>query len=271
MVYTKFFSSRKGFTLIELSISFIVIALIIVGLMTMQTQDQNNAKRTELISKMDAIEKALYNYRVVNSKLPCPGDASIARTSANFGVQANGNPGECHLGSTISSNINSNDAGVSVFGGSVPVRTLGLSDDMAFDPWGRLFTYYIDKNANIAENFVCNEGTIGLVDTDLLNVQDESGTEVNESIIAVVLSHGPNGHGGFLASGSRMSSGSTNAAEQENCMCDASAAAVGDSDRLIRFQRMLPTSAASNRTMFDDIVRYYPKRYFYLASERTGS
>ncbi|MDX2074563.1 MAG: type II secretion system protein [Alphaproteobacteria bacterium] len=260
---------RAGFTLIELSISVLIISLMIAGIISIESQNERVVQRRELAIKLDAIGAALYNYRLVNNKLPCPGNASLAKTSANFGLQADGAAEACASGATISSNINLSDGGVSVVGGSVPVRTLGLPDDMAFDPWGNLFTYYLDKEANNTANFTGEYGTAGFTDTNLLNVQDESGATLSESVLAVVLSHGPNGHGAFNVAGNRVNASSSNAAEQENCMCDSSAVAASDTSLLIRIQRTLPTSSVDFTTNFDDVGRFYNKAFFYTYAEKT--
>lgn len=258
----------RGFTLIELSISVLIISLIIAGIVTIENQRIRVDKMSELDRKVEAIGAALYRYRLINSKLPCPGNSSLARSNANFGLQADGAAGACNAGASISSNINSSDGAVSVFGGSVPVRTLGLSDDFAFDPWGRQFTYYVDKNANDPDNWTGIDGTDGLTDTNLLNVQDESGTTLNEDVLAVVISHGPNGHGAFNVAGVRYSASITNVSELENCMCSSSAVATSDSNRLIRIQRTLPTSATNFTTNFDDVGRFFNKAYFYTYAEK---
>jgi len=268
MAYKKHSRAASGFTLIELSVSILIISLILASVVTVEAQKGRVEKKAELARKLDMISEALYTYRLVNNKLPCPGNASLARTAANFGVQADGAPGECNSGATISSNINSTDLGVSVFGGSVPVRTLGLPDDFAFDPWDGQFTYYVDKNANVSDNFTSSAGTDGFTDTDILNVEDESGSPLNDNVLAVVLSHGPNGHGSFNIAGVRTSSESLNVAELENCMCDSDAVAVADTARNIRIQRTLPSSSTDYRTNFDDVARYFNKSYFYTYAEK---
>lgn len=269
MIFKKNMMRQSGFTLIELSISILVISLIIAGIMTVENQRVRSAKVDELDVKLEAIGKALYRYRVLNNRLPCPGDSSLAKSNADFGVQADGADGACDAG-TINSNINS--SGGDVYGGSVPVRTLGLPDDVAFDAWGRQFTYYVDKNTTNSDNWTTEDGTAGVTDTDMLNVDDESSNVLDDDIFAVVISHGPNGHGSFNVAGNRFSANITNPQEQENCMCDEDAAAIaGDSSRTIRIQRTLPLNYKQFITNFDDIGRFYNKAYFYTYEEKNAS
>ena len=257
---------HSGYTLIELSITVLVISLILAGVITIQNQKIRVEQREIIERKLDLISKVLYNYRLLNSRLPCPGNASLALSDDDFGVAADGASGACNLGATISSNINS--SGNDVFGGSVPVRTLGLPDDVGFDPWGNQFTYYLDKNANVTDAFNGEDGTNSLADTNKLNVQDESGATLAEDVLAVVLSHGSNGHGGYNSAGMRVNAGSTNLAEQGNCMCDDATLPNTVADRFIRIQRTMPTSSTDFTTNFDDIGRFYPKSYFYTYAER---
>lgn len=256
-----------GFTLLELSISILIIALLMGSVVTIDHQKQKTAEREDMARKLDLISAALYNYRMVNNKLPCPGDSSLAKSDANFGLQADSAAEACNAGATISSNINS--SGNDVFGGSVPVRTLGLADDVAFDPWGNAFTYYVDKEGTNLCNFTGNRGTAGFTSSGNLNVEDESGTAMTDTILAVVVSHGSNGHGAYNIAGQRVNASSSNAAEQENCMCDVNVAAVADVSRLIRIQRTLPTSALDFKTNFDDVGRYFNKAFFYTYAEKT--
>lgn len=255
-----------GFTLIELAISVMIVSLIISGIISIQNQRIRADRENDMQRKLDEISEALYNYKLVNYKLPCPGDSSLARSNQYFGLEADSEAESCDSGENISSNINTSNG--NVFGGSVPVRTLGLRDEYAFDPWGRLFTYYVDKEATNVCNFAGNLGTEGMTDTNNLNVEDESGTTLSEDVLAVVISHGANGHGAYNSAGNRISKGITNTSELENCMCDASAAAASDADLVIRLQRTLPTDATNMSTNFDDVGRYFTKPFFYTYEEK---
>lgn len=267
----KFFSHfSRGFTLIELSVSVLIISLLLGGIISIENQKIRVSQQQELTRKLDAIGAALYHYRLLNNKLPCPGNSALARESSSFGVQANAVVDEaCDAGVTISSNLNTS-AG-EVFGGSVPVRTLGLPDDVAYDPWGREFTYYIAQKANGSSHFTGEYGTAGVADDGKLEVEDESGTAVVDNVLAVVLSHGSNGHGGYNIAGVRVNAGSTNAAELVNCMCTSAAvASPAPASLTVRIQRTLPTSSTDFRTNFDDVGRFFNQGFFAIYSEKSG-
>jgi sugar lactone lactonase YvrE/type II secretory pathway pseudopilin PulG len=192
--------SRKGFTLIQLSILLTVAALVLVAILpsTRTAMNANNATN----AKMNTVLTALRQYESKTATLPCPADASLPIGSASYGVAA-ANPGtgtNCSGGSPAANYV---DAANNVAIGAVPVRALGLSNDYAVDAYGRDITYAVDTNAT-----VCFLGTL----SGKIAVTD-NGT-VNTSVIAL-LSHGADGHGAWIpltgSSGAavRLNAGST--------------------------------------------------------------
>src|ERR1035438_9307553 len=86
--------SIRGFTLLELAIVLVIIA-IVTG-MSIQTGISvvATARQTATVNKMKAIDGALMAYRTANDRLPCPADLTIKQGSANFGVEG-ATPGTC--------------------------------------------------------------------------------------------------------------------------------------------------------------------------------
>jgi type II secretory pathway pseudopilin PulG len=72
----------------------LIIALVAAGGLTMlvKSLERNQFKLTEF--RMQTIQKALLDYRKTFNRLPCPADATLALTDANFAVEA-ANPGRC--------------------------------------------------------------------------------------------------------------------------------------------------------------------------------
>jgi prepilin-type N-terminal cleavage/methylation domain-containing protein len=275
---------RAGFTLLELSVVIIVLSLILSGIMTIITQEVRTTKMAELKMKMDAIEVALQNFRRDNNRLPCPASLTTAVTNAQFGVTA-ATPGTCTGGAPAA---NYSD-GSNTVAGMVPVSSLGLPDDYAFDPWGGKFTYAVDKRVtgsltltgaptNTEPKGVLNNhlppGTSGTyygpenTTIGTMTVNDLAGNARTTKAIAIVLSHGPNGHGAFLLSGTRKSIGSNNTNEQENCECNSAAtAAVPPVDTTFVMGPNALSTAGDLTYSFDDIVRYYVRAQLLSAGE----
>lgn len=258
-----------GFTLIELSAVVIILSLLLAGVLTIQNQKVRRERLEQTNMKLEAIGKALQNYRLLHNKLPCPGDSSLDPTDGTektrIGLQADGGDGSCHSGTNIESQNNTTGGTPDVFGGTVPVVTLGLPADYNVDGWGNMFSYHVDRVATIDFG---TGGTDGVTLTSSLIVEDESGTAITGDIFAAVISHGENGHGAFMPVGgsTRKSSDSQNTNEQGNCMCDDGAADALTATMTITVARrnQNPTDASDS---FDDIVSYFPRKFFYNSSE----
>ncbi|MGA2259790.1 MAG: type II secretion system protein [Thermoguttaceae bacterium] len=124
----------------------------------------------------------------------------------------------------ISALFFTNAATVPAAEGMVPTQTLRLSDDYAFDGWGRRIMYTVDNRFTAIGAFT----TILPTDiTSRLTVNDPSSNTKTVAAAYVLVSFGPNGHGAYPRNGaaiaSRISSGSNNGDEQNNCDCNSSA------------------------------------------------
>ncbi len=234
------------------------------------TQDLRIAKQAELKTKMDAIEKAIGAYVKKNNYLPCPADGSYAVTSAYFGVTGGtAGGGTCVNGATYDGNGNRTanttpptanfSIGNSV-GGVVPVRALGLPDEYAFDPWGGKFSYAVDIRFTATDSFLASNYSY-IDSTGGITVSDDAGNAILTNAIAIVLSHGQNGHGAYQLSGTIKTAGSTNAHELVNCHC-TSAAAASTYNANFFMSRTTSTSSSDLRTVFDDTLRYYKRANF---------
>lgn len=248
--------ARAGFTLIELGLVLVILSLMISGILTIATQNIRQAKREELQTKMDAIETALMNYRKAWNRLPCPADTTLADSAANFGLVA-ANPGSCVGGSPAA--ISSGNA----VGGMLPVRSIGLPDSYAYDPWGGRFLYAVDSRitgTNAFTTYNVTNTTIGA-----MTVYDGADTPVARTTkaIAVLVSFGPNGHGAYQYGGAQKDTGSTNAHELENC----AGAATGCTFNTDFYMHANTVSTSSALDSFDDIVRYYTRAQFPSATE----
>lgn len=152
----------------------------------------------------------------------------------------------------------------SLVGGVLPTKALGLPDEYMFDPWGGRFLYMVDLRMTGSSAFTTYTVGSSIGSIVVLDSASSPNTRYPRAVAAII-SHGPNGHGAYQISGARKSSGSTNANEQENCDCNA-AAAAGTFDNLIVLGRGTQSSG-DVLTSFDDTVRYYTRGSFYSRSE----
>lgn len=254
-----------------MSIVIAIIATIIAGVAVSFTSSVQQKRIDETNAKIATIQKALLDYRRAFNRLPCPADySSYDVGDAYFGYES-GTPSTCSgtPAATYIYYITGNNAvcpGSSsrcVFGGMVPVRTLGLLDEYAFDGWGRRILYNVDIDMVQTDAFVA--GTrVSSVTYDVTNsqqrftVKDVSGNNKTISAAYVLVSFGPNGHGAIgrsVDAGQRISSGSSNSHELENCDCVTVTGQNGTYN--YTFYQEPPSGDTDTPTnVFDDIVYY---------------
>jgi len=245
-----------GFTLLEMSIVLVIIALITGSGILMGQSMMDSAKLANTNNKLNTIEAALYAYRMANNRIPCPTDPAMTETSdaTHFGYEAanNGISGNC-TGGTPAVSINYSMTGVDgqVVEGAVPVRTLSLPDEFMFDGWGRKFAYAVWTGATGVSAFL----NYGLkANCGAITVNNAGGSSRTTAADYVLLSYGPDGHGGYLAGGTRMNAGSDNTDEQTDCHCDASL--NPKTYKATYVQKDWTQDPADAKDSFDDLVRF---------------
>ncbi|MDX1975612.1 MAG: type II secretion system protein [Rickettsiales bacterium] len=249
-------SHRHGFTLLELSVVLVIISVLLAGGATIFATSLQKRQLDETNAKMVAIQAALLDFRRANNRLPCPADITLGLTSASFGVTAAINGGQCSGGSPAS---NFTLASPLLAGGMVPVRTLNLPDDYAFDGWGRRILYVISSAYTATDAFSTYSITSPAAGA---TVYDGYGTAAGNTKISaavyVLVSMGANGHGAYPRAGgsTRINTASANTYELENCECNSSGVS-GTFDQYFHQKIFTLDPATANRTNdFDDIVVY---------------
>lgn len=192
----KIYKSRiQGFTLVELSIVLVIVALLLGGLIPTITSQIEQSHRNETKKQLDEIQQALIGFAIINGRLPCPADRTIATGAANAGKEA------------ITGTTCTNVTGATAWG-VLPWATLGVRET---DAWGRRFTYQVTAAfadstdgtgtgtcpTTVGISFqICSNGNlnIGLTNT----VTD---TSIASNVPAIVVSHGLNGLGAYTPAG----------------------------------------------------------------------
>lgn len=241
-------SRRAGFSLFELAIVMVIVAFIAGGALTFVISMATRAQYDETNRRMDILQKALLDYSRANDRLPCPADAAQLPEAAAYGVGAQNasTPFDC----TAENFSNGNTVE-----GMVPVKTLGLPDAMGLDAWGRRILYAVDQRLVVPyalTTYPRGDATVGSLTVEA----DTAGTSRTTAAVYVLYSAGVNGHGAFPAGGgaSRLSVGSTDADELDNCDCDASGNFTALNSRFV--QKQVTVNALTNAETFDDVVRY---------------
>ncbi len=114
--------AHKGFTLIEMSIVLVIVALLVGGLLAPLSTRKEQERRTENVALMEQARAALIGFAIVNGRLPCP----------DTDTPLDGLENACASGYT------SLDANT----GALPWVTLEL--DTGLDPWGFPIGYAVN-------------------------------------------------------------------------------------------------------------------------------
>jgi prepilin-type N-terminal cleavage/methylation domain-containing protein len=205
-------SSREfGFTLIEMAMVLMIIALVLGGLLPVisgQIEQQRNAETRKQLAE---IREVLLGFVVAKNRLPCPADGTLST-----GLEATTNTGAALVCSSITAGTAS--------GGVLPWATLGVSET---DAWGRRFTYRVTSafsdgadGTSDAAAAACPTSTgisFKLCSQANLNILvSATGANIAANYLpAVVVSHGKNGFGAYTHEGVKLTA-STDSDELDN-------------------------------------------------------
>lgn len=147
---------QTGFTLIEIAIALIIVAILLGYAVAMLPLQQELKQYRSVEKEMDLIVEELIAFAQVNGRLPCPDTSGDI-----YGTGA---------GSVNGLEDREGDFDCKAFFGFLPARTLGMNGDYLpdgtlVDPWGLGYRYAI-SDADVG-----NDGAIDLVTAN--NVRDE--------------------------------------------------------------------------------------------------
>ncbi len=171
-----------GFTLVELAIVLVIVALLTGGMLLSISAQNDTRNVTDARRQLGEIKDALLGFAAVNGRFPCP-DTETDPASPGYGIE------------DTAASACSNE-------GYLPWKTLGTYE---FDPWGSHRTQSTDPamgrwRYRVDSAFAPPGGTISLTTTttDGLSVVDRSGLALTNSAaadrpVAIIFSRGPDG------------------------------------------------------------------------------
>ncbi|MGV0974422.1 MAG: type II secretion system protein [Azonexus sp.] len=197
-------SRNNGFSLVELAIVLVIVALLTSGLLLGISAQRNAAENIDAQRQLESIRDALTGFALTRGRLPCPAPPNLANTDANAGLE---NCAQQH--------------------GVLPWVTLGLPET---DPWGNRFTYYASSSFTAA----LPSGALAsfTLDTDgnaNIKASTSSTGNVASNLPAVVVSHGSRAAGAWQPNGTQMSGAAGDELENANATLTFIAAQPGNS------------------------------------------
>lgn len=212
---------ERGFTLVEMAISILVIALLLGSVLVPLSTQVSQRKVSETQKALDEIREALLGFALTQGYLPCPA------VSATNGAEGPRTSGACDNRQ-----------------GFLPWSALGSPK---LDAWGRIYRYSVSSAfSNSATRFTLTTGADISIDT-----RDSAGAPTNlsndDAIPAVFLSVGRNGNWGTIDDGSVVGDASgTNADEDVN----------GNGTGRVFISRTMTDNLGASGGEFDDIVAW---------------
>jgi prepilin-type N-terminal cleavage/methylation domain-containing protein len=240
--------TQSGFSLIELALAIVVIALLLGALLVPLGTQVEQRKIAETQRALEEIKEALLGYAMINGNLPRPSPSTVFPGSAISGMAS----------TTDCAGANADR----LCTGYLPWSTLGVERT---DAWGKLFRYSVTpdltkapSSINLAvtsgDRILCNQAPSTIAnDCDGVAGADPPTAKLAEKIAAVVISHGMRNHGsavlGNILQLPYPDSSATNLNEDRN---------ADDNNHTHFFARPYASNPGALGGEFDDIVVSIP-------------
>ena len=169
--------SPHGFSLIEMAFVLVIVTLLLGGLLVPFSTQVEQKRIAETQKAMEEIKEALLGFAVANKRLPCPAKSPTDGTELV----------PCSAGT-----VNS---------GLLPAATLGVG---RLDAWGHQYRYAVSPDFTTPFALPPGTGTCPPCGAITVNTRDASGnpSTLSSGIVAIVISQGKNGYGGYNGDGS---------------------------------------------------------------------
>jgi len=251
-------NNKMGYSLLEISLALIIISILAGSSIYMFSNSIKLTRYADTKNKIIEIKQSLNKFFKQNNRLPCPAQLNIPESNANFGlpIYSTGSGSDTGCDTTVPANVSaSSDAhaantpagtySVSASGnwvriGALPIKALGLPNDMTYDDFGNKFTYMVTEKATTANT----NGVDGVI---VVN-DGITPTIISSSAVFAVISHGNDAKGSYSKDNLFTSCGSVGR-DIENC--DFTNATVTDT----QFNDLNYSSSS----WYDDIIGWETK------------
>ncbi len=221
MVNKKISRPKSAYTLVELSIVILILAVLMTGGLTITIGSFNKAKKISTQNKINEIYKSLGKFLLENKRLPCPASLELTKNDNSYGVEY-GNGSGCGTGA-VGSGVYVNPTNPNIFYGMIPAKTLNLPLNMGEDDFGSKISYVIDQRFTTVFQEVISNSNSGFGTTSgitgIITVAEKPSSisrDITSDAILVIISHGLNKSGAFNANAQTQNPRSSDSDETEN-------------------------------------------------------
>jgi prepilin-type N-terminal cleavage/methylation domain-containing protein len=249
---------QKGFTLVEISISIIVIGLLIAPLFRLYDTYLVEKSIRETQMALQSVVSEMEAYRDIQGSYPCPAPMTAARTSATNGAAMNADDcsaayfasipqvvGECLDGICLKSSVRVGASDIIV--GTVPFRNLQMTEKDVLDGYGNRLLYAVTQSLTDITTFNSEEGGVSIIDT--------AGNELvpNNDTMFLLLSYGSSRDGAYNKNGLQGQACPTSGPETDNCIADFASSTI-PVDAVFTYA---PVTNAGGANDFDHQMHFY--------------
>lgn len=214
---------QSGAALLVVVAVLLVIASLAVGTWYVGGQSRVLEQSQGSANNLDKIKKAIIVFAVRNKRLPCAADGRKAASDSTRGNE------DCTI--TTAYEV-------------VPWKTLGLEEKLALDQWGNRISYHPSSTpTDLTTGTPFNGSSAPSGGINIYTAYTTGGLPSSSSTAAayVLVSHGPDGAGAYMTTGTQRTVAALPKAEAEN--------SDGDDD-------YIKANYDSGTTYFDDLVAY---------------
>jgi prepilin-type N-terminal cleavage/methylation domain-containing protein len=229
---TKLIHKQNGFTLVEIAIVLLIVALLMGGLLPTLSSQIEQRRNSDTSKQLDDIRDALIGFAIIKGRLPCPA------TSSSHGAESPAGGVVCTV----------------FYNGYVPAATLGLSgttDSSGFliDSWGQRIRYAVTSSNSNAFTTAGGMQAAGIatLQPDLLVCSTSNGIGASSCGTNYYLTATPGVPAVIFSTGKNGAQGGPGSDEAANL------------DANKTFVSHIPAPSGATYGYFDDIVTWIPE------------
>lgn len=222
----------RGFSLLDVAIVIGIVGLIVSGFLASYKLYQTIRANAVTEENFQTVQMALGAYKAINARYPVPMGYGLSEADDEYGLSST-NTGSCSGTPPKGRVCSSTDSGQTILIGLIPFAELNIAPAAARDGYGRLFTYAISERQTqaggndpafrdicVRSQDIHNDGSVQEVDCS-------TPADQNPRVEVVLISHGRDGVGAWLPSGSLYKAcgpepgdGGIEPAQKKNCDYD---------------------------------------------------
>lgn len=225
----------RGFTLLELAISMVIIGLLMAGAVSAYTVYYQKEQISSTKNNIDLVNDAIAAFQQENGYLPCPADPAIAGAPAsncNQAAEANGvslfrtdtgipdpsNPGNTfwvRVGVVPNTVLDENGRATQLVPG-----------EQSIDGWRNRLTYAVVESMAV-DRATFNAAAVSTGAGGAITISDRGGNVLEQTAKYTVLSHGPDGLGAYDINGALRAPCAGGSQDVANCDGDFQFISIG--------------------------------------------